>query len=75
LLVTFIQGQVGQGADSRKAKELDVYHINIKIDLSQDIFHVRDDTGNKGLRDGIIMHTIGRWTLEKRVGVGAGKNG
>lgn len=60
-LCEYIQGIFGRGGkDSRIAKELDVYHITIEVDLSDDSFIVKSDTGNTGLTDGIIMDVIAR---------------
>ena len=59
-LSTFLSTQIGQGADKRKANERDIYHIRIGLDLTDDIFTISDDTGNKGLRDGILLAIIRR---------------
>ena len=42
-------------ADNSKANRRDVYHITLKWDPQQDDICISDDTGNKGLRDGILM--------------------
>ena len=69
LLSEFLRTQMGQGADSRKAKERNVYYIKVEIDLSYDSFRVTDDTGNKSLRDGILLRVAAqeRERLEGRV--------
>ena len=65
LIDTFLRGQIGAGSDSRKAEKREVYHINMQIDLSDDSFNVSDDTGNFGLRDGILLGIRGKWSLER----------
>jgi len=55
VLENFIRSQFGEGVDNRKPKIKDVYHIRLAVDLSYDILKVKYDTGNMGLRDGILM--------------------
>ncbi len=62
-LVAFLSTQAGQGEDKRKAKIRNIYKINLEIDLSDDTFRISDNTGNRGLREGIIMRTVGRWEM------------
>lgn len=64
VLTTFLSTQIGKGEDKRKPARRQVYHINLEVDLSYDTFRVSHDTGNLGLRDGIIMQTIGNWIRE-----------
>lgn len=60
LIWEFLRSQMGAGADNSPPAERDVYHIRMDIDLSEDRFSVRSDTGNKGLRDGILMDVARR---------------
>jgi hypothetical protein len=55
---TFLQTQIGAGVDKSKAEERKIYYIRISIDLSDDTFNVKSNTGNKGLRDGILMRAV-----------------
>lgn len=55
ILETFLQHQVGAGKDNSKPNKRNVYNIHFKVDLSYDVIKVSDNTGNKGLRDGILM--------------------
>ena len=55
LIFDFIHGQNGAGKDESPAKELEVYHIDLSVDLTDDTWRTRHDTGNLGLRDGILM--------------------
>jgi hypothetical protein len=64
LLTDWLHDQIGKGKDFSVAVDRNVYHIRIQVDLSQDIFYVDSDTGNKGLTTGIIMDVISR--LDKR---------
>ena len=56
---TFLRGQMGKGEDKSKVNERDVYHIQMKWYPQNDNIEVQYDTGNKGLRDGILMHYLG----------------
>jgi len=60
LIREFLRGQIGQGSDPAEPNFLDVYHVRIEIDLSDDSFRVSSDTGSKGLRDGILMDVAER---------------
>lgn len=55
ILEAWLQGQIGKGEDSRQVKKLDIYHITIDLDLSDDTFYTSSDTGNKGLTCGLVM--------------------
>lgn len=58
LIENFVRMQVGAGEDLSKANEAEEYNIKIELDFSQDIFYSKDDCGNKGLRDGILLRYI-----------------
>jgi hypothetical protein len=60
IIMTFLRGQMGKGADASFAIERDVYHIRMEVDLESDTFAVRHDTGNLGLRDGILLDVARR---------------
>jgi len=60
LLTDFIHHQVGAGKDPSEANDLDVYEIELGIDLSDDSWRTRHNCGNKGLRDGILMDVVRR---------------
>ncbi len=62
LLATWIAGQQGKGEDDRKPNELSEYVIVIELDLSNDSFTTRSNTGNKGLTAGIVMDVFSRRT-------------
>lgn len=66
LLSDFIRGQLGAGADNSPPIERSEYHIRICVDLDGDKFSVTSDTGNKGLRDGIVMDVIRRLAKRKQ---------
>lgn len=55
VLEGYIREAMGAGEDHSKAKELDVYTIDIGVDLSDDTFVISSDCGNKGLETGIVM--------------------
>lgn len=60
LLTDFIYHQIGSGKDDSEANYLDVYEIEIGIDLMDDSWRIRHNCGNKGLRDGILMDVVRR---------------
>ena len=55
LINNFLMDQMGKGEDNRKPEKREKYTILIEVDLSCDGFNASDNTGNKGLRDGILM--------------------
>jgi len=65
LLWDFIRAQMDKEPDNRKPEEREVYNIEITLNLDGDIFRSTSDTGNEGLRDGIIMDVAKR--LEARL--------
>jgi hypothetical protein len=58
VLTDFLQMQIGRGKDDTPPAERDVYHIRIKLDLSEDRFDVEHDCGNLGLRDGLLLNAL-----------------
>lgn len=60
LLTDWVHDQIGKGKDNQQANEQEVYHIEIQVDLSHDIFYLNSDTGNDGLTTGIIMDVLRR---------------
>lgn len=67
LIGDFVHAQVGEGADERPANQHDVYHIDISVDLTDDTWRSSHDTGNLGLRDGILMDVLQRINGKKGV--------
>ena len=60
ILETFLRSQFGAGKDNSEPNIKDIYNIKFRVDLSYDIINVSDDTGNKGLRDGILAKIYGK---------------
>lgn len=58
VLETFIQSQIGKGKDNSPIKEQEFYQIDLLLDLSFDIFSVKNNCGNLGLRDGILINLL-----------------
>ncbi len=58
LLATWIQAQSGSGKDTSNPNIKDIYEVQISLDLSDDTFSTRSDTGNKGLTAGIVIRTF-----------------
>ncbi len=55
IVCEFLRGQIGEGEDNSPANNHDIYKININLDLNGDVFTVKSNCGNLGLRDGILM--------------------
>ncbi len=60
VIEAYIQDVMGNGKDATSAKELEVYHITLEIDLTDDTITIMYDCGNKGLANGILMDILGR---------------
>ena len=58
IIEAWIRGQIGAGKDESPPEERDVYHITIEWYPEKDDFVCRSDTGNKGLREGILMSVL-----------------
>lgn len=65
LIEGWIRSQMGAGVDNTPAEERDVYTIDLSINLQRDVYTVKSDCGNKGLRDGILMHFIKTYEEKK----------
>ena len=59
LFSDFVRANAGQGADNSKPNKKSRYEILIMLDMSDDTFSVKSDTGNKGLTCGIVMSALG----------------
>lgn len=58
ILEAWLQDQIGQGKDSRKAYERDVYQITIDLDLSDNTFYTASNTGNKNLTIELVANVL-----------------
>lgn len=58
LIDTWLRMQMGRGKDHSPANKLDVYKICLQWTPHMDVISVKDNTGNKGLREGILMHYL-----------------
>lgn len=65
IIETFIRGQIGAGKDNSKPNVREVYHISLQWYPSNDDIVAKSDTGNKGLRDGILMDVFRRLDSKK----------
>jgi hypothetical protein len=59
MLTEYLRSQMGTGEDKNPAAEKNQFSVEVSLDLSEDIFQTRTDTGNKGLTCGIIARVIG----------------
>lgn len=60
LVEEFLRLQVGQGEDLVPPRDLDTYTIRLKWYPENDGIEVVSNTGNRGLRDGILMEFLKR---------------
>lgn len=60
IIENFLYKQVGQGIDTKKAIEREVYHFTLRWYPSNDNIVCLHDTGNLGLRDGILRSILQR---------------
>lgn len=65
IFTNWIRSQIGKGKDSSPIRKQEVYSIDIRVDLSYDIFFDSSDTGNKSLTAGIVIDSIGKWEFSK----------
>lgn len=56
IVSNFLRSQIGGGQDKSPVNEQNVYTIELQIDLSDDSFYCAHNCGNRGLREGILMH-------------------
>ncbi len=54
ILETFLRNQLGSGEDHAEPQHRDRYHITLTWHPNTDRIDSTYDTGNKGLRDGIL---------------------
>ena len=63
LIETFLSRQLGKGEDERKPDERGEDHIRMRWNPDRDFIEVTDNTGNKGLRDGILYYVAANYRL------------
>ena len=59
IVEAFLINQIGAGEDRNKANELDVYQITLDWYPHLDRIESTSNTGNRGLREGILMRFLG----------------
>ena len=58
LISGFLSTQIGKGEDNNKPEIRDLYNIKLELYLDNDRFRIKCDTGNKGLRNGILTSIL-----------------
>ncbi len=58
LVETFLREQISAGEDNRTPIKRQTYHIQLRWHPENDVIEASSDTGNKGLRDGILMQYL-----------------
>lgn len=59
ILSEYLRAQMNLGKDLAEPVQRDVYVVEIELDLSNDSFRTRSNTGNRGLDTGIILAVHG----------------
>ena len=55
---SFLRSQIGAGSDERRLNERKDYSIELKWHPSDDKIDVSDNTGNRSLREGILLQFL-----------------
>jgi len=58
VITDFLRTQMGLGKDTQTPNEFPVYEVEINLDLSDDSFRVKSNTGNNSLMTGIVAHFL-----------------
>jgi hypothetical protein len=58
IIEAYLRTKIGKGEDTTEANILDVYTIDIKLDLTEDTFYCTHNCGSKGLREGILVRYL-----------------
>lgn len=58
IVSTFLRTQMGAEKDTSKVIKRDIYNIEMKWYPEDDRIEASYNTGNKGLREGILMHYL-----------------
>jgi len=58
IIENFLRRQAGAGEDNSESNKKEVYIITLKWNPSNDNISAYDNTGNKGLRDGILSYVL-----------------
>lgn len=58
LIEAFLTGQIGAGEDKTPPEERETYSIRLEWFPEDDRIEVGSNTGNKGLRDGILLQIL-----------------
>jgi hypothetical protein len=58
LVETFLRGQIGAGKDKGEPAKRKVYAIQLRWYPTDDRIEVNSNTGNKSLRDGLLLNYL-----------------
>ena len=67
ILAEYYRGTLSKSPDHNDAVEKDKYNIRIELDLSEDIFTMNSDTGNRVLTYELVREAIGNWEIKKGI--------
>lgn len=63
IISAFISSQIGAGKDKSEPNDYPTFNIRLEWTAAHDDIHVVYDTGNKSLREGILMDVL--WKLRR----------
>ena len=66
-LSEYYRASMSKGPDKSNPNDQSKYHIKIKLDLEEDIFTMKSDTGNKVLAYELIIEAIGNWKFKSNL--------
>lgn len=58
LVESFLRGQIGAGKDESKVNQREIYIIQLRWYPSDDRIEADSNTGNKSLRDGLLINYL-----------------
>lgn len=58
LVETFLRGQIGAGMDEREPSQRNTYRIQLRWYPTDDRIEADSNTGNKSLRDGLLINYL-----------------
>ena len=58
IISDFLRTQMGLGNGTGEPNNLPVYEIEIDLDLTDDSFRIKSNTGNDSLTTGIVAHNL-----------------
>jgi len=67
VLSEYYRSSLEKEPDESNPNEQDKYNIRIELDLEEDVFTMKSDTGNRVLAYELIREAIGNWKLKSKL--------